>query len=404
MTTGNVNASNLPATTLYKMWGGIDDPVEHETINPYDMEYLFMYAPGGWIYVHDAGSWGKRFIRQPGGGFGSRGLPYGSVNDYLRQHAGNKLAEKIRDHKFDLGVALAEARSSLMMIAVTANRLARMLMFLRTRNCATLPKRLRSKLNCTGRWNKAMWDDIDLNSLWLELEFGWRPLLNDIYNAAESAAKILHPQTREKLTVTVSVKTDAQPSGSDGTVGPLYGETLPPGCTWGYYPRVCTESLRFKFALREEAHWSWALGIQDPESIAWELLPYSFVVDWILPIGDWLRRRAMSSTMIVAGSYTRKIRTAYTGRLVFAPNCEYYGDVSFKYRKVNFTRTPISSLDYWLNAPIQMRDWRDVFAGDLGVRRVFDSLALLKQALDPTLSRQPGQSSREPRVRTHYRR
>lgn len=31
------------------------------------------------------------------------------------------------------------------------------------------------------------------------------------------------------------------------------------------------------------------LGLTNPTEILWELAPFSFVLDWILPIGDWLK-------------------------------------------------------------------------------------------------------------------
>jgi hypothetical protein len=31
-----------------------------------------------------------------------------------------------------------------------------------------------------------------------------------------------------------------------------------------------------------------SLGLTNPALVAWELVPFSFVVDWALPIGDWL--------------------------------------------------------------------------------------------------------------------
>lgn len=39
------------------------------------------------------------------------------------------------------------------------------------------------------------------------------------------------------------------------------------------------------------------LGLTNPAIVAWELLPFSFVLDWVLPIGDWLTARHAASTM-----------------------------------------------------------------------------------------------------------
>jgi hypothetical protein len=31
------------------------------------------------------------------------------------------------------------------------------------------------------------------------------------------------------------------------------------------------------------------IGITNPALLVWELIPYSFVFDWIIPVGDWLK-------------------------------------------------------------------------------------------------------------------
>ena len=33
----------------------------------------------------------------------------------------------------------------------------------------------------------------------------------------------------------------------------------------------------------------WSLGLDNPIATAWELVPYSFVLDWAMPIGQWLQ-------------------------------------------------------------------------------------------------------------------
>lgn len=40
----------------------------------------------------------------------------------------------------------------------------------------------------------------------------------------------------------------------------------------------------------------------DPELILWELVPFSFVVDWFMPVGDWMEARAFASR--ISGSTT----------------------------------------------------------------------------------------------------
>lgn len=373
MTTGSVNYSNEPHTTFTKVWSGDDDPLKRK-INAYSMDLTQGIFPGGYIYNKAAPWWGKKYIRRPSAGFGSRGLPYGDVSTILRTKLGNKVAAKIREHEFDLGVMLAEARPSFQMIGNSARKIAAILLAIKHRDCRYLPPNMRKA--CQSK----IWTDWtkDASELWLELEFGWRPLLMDAYDAGEAAAVILQPQKRGRITTSAKVSTLVQPVGSlEG--GNPYAESLPPGCTWGYYPNVCIESGRLQFDLVEQCEWSKSLGLDNPALIAWELIPYSFVIDWFLKVGDWLQRRAYSSTVITNGQYTNRVRTKFRGRLEFSENCEYFGDVHFDYVRVQFSRLPISSLATWTDVkPTDRYDWWNAFRGDAGIRHLLDSLALLK--------------------------
>jgi hypothetical protein len=77
----------------------------------------------------------------------------------------------------------------------------------------------------------------------------------------------------------------------------------PPGpylATYGW--SVASESV-FKVTVHvtEKPSTAAQLGLLNPENVAWELLPWSFVIDWFIPIGQYLDARAVSSC--VAGTY-----------------------------------------------------------------------------------------------------
>jgi hypothetical protein len=49
-----------------------------------------------------------------------------------------------------------------------------------------------------------------------------------------------------------------------------------------------TYRMSYIYELYEEMSFERNLGLTDPLSVAWELIPYSFVVDWFVPIGTYL--------------------------------------------------------------------------------------------------------------------
>jgi hypothetical protein len=52
-------------------------------------------------------------------------------------------------------------------------------------------------------------------------------------------------------------------------------------------------------------------GLKDPLSVAWELLPYSFVADWFIPIGDFLQARGLSQAL--TGSFVSSTKEVAYG-------------------------------------------------------------------------------------------
>jgi hypothetical protein len=116
---------------------------------------------------------------------------------------------------------------------------------------------------------------------WLEYRYGWMPLLYSI----EDAIKSLEKGWRKKGDIIAGhskVVTDLSASVSDSQVFPgvgtiyrthtLSGTRTYRGCA--YSTVVAPEFMRFG---------------SDPLVTGWELIPYSFVIDWFIDIGSWIR-------------------------------------------------------------------------------------------------------------------
>jgi hypothetical protein len=52
----------------------------------------------------------------------------------------------------------------------------------------------------------------------------------------------------------------------------------------------------------------------DPELVAWELIPFSFVADWVAPLGDWMKARSFAGRTVGLYVTTTK-QTYYCGGL-----------------------------------------------------------------------------------------
>lgn len=118
---------------------------------------------------------------------------------------------------------------------------------------------------------------------WLEYQYGWRPLIGTVYDAMDQLKRGLidKPIILKAKGKTVSEWKDIYIS----SYAPVYGSK--PVVLSNQESRILIlgSYTRKDSWLNSLAGWT----SLNPASIAWELMPFSFVADWFYNVGDYLR-------------------------------------------------------------------------------------------------------------------
>lgn len=123
----------------------------------------------------------------------------------------------------------------------------------------------------------------EISNLWLEYRYGWMPLVHSIYDAVDNTL-------REYQNTTMLVK------GRSSWKDYVHDYTVTEGALGSrkairkYNEYSCRTELGLTFMpppLSQQMIQNWTSV--NPLSTAWELLPFSFVADWFVNVGDQLR-------------------------------------------------------------------------------------------------------------------
>jgi hypothetical protein len=187
----------------------------------------------------------------------------------------NRSYEKLRGKIYDkvgAGVDFAEYRQSVGMIASTATTLYKAYRAVRQLRFGDAAAALRMKFVPKG---VAVHKSVGNN--WLEFHFGWEPLYKDIHEALEVINDPVKSFSMERARAKDIVKQTGFQS---------FGATSHKWWANGY--QSCTQGARVKFSKPGATHTLDQWGISNPAVIVWELVPFSFVVDWFVNIGNFL--------------------------------------------------------------------------------------------------------------------
>jgi len=242
------------------------------------------------------------------------GDPAGIDSSKSNSQALGKFARRISEVNmaFNGGVFLGELTQTLQTIKNPAKGLRNLV-----DNWGTTARRIRGSRVYPLAFRKQKVAEALADS-WLEVQFGWRPLLNDIDDGCVALASLNGGRSSSTKRVTAYGKSESSPVHSLGGGG----ESL---ATWAYETvskDVC--EVIYRGAMRVEARDPHTM---DPKLLgfslenflptAWELIPYSFLIDYFSNVGDiingwshlftrlaWCNRTEIKSKHIESSSWS----------------------------------------------------------------------------------------------------
>lgn len=169
----------------------------------------------------------------------------------------------------NVGVAFAERALTARLVGDTAASIARSIRFLRRGQFIRAA-------NAVGLSKDAVHAK-SVSANILAVQYGWSPLLQDIDGACSALAKL---ESRDwRITGKGAAKEIIRSSYRDESGEFFAGDA---SGLFGVFVRI--DAIPEQGILQSYS----ALGLTNPALIAWELVPFSFVVDWMLPVGSWL--------------------------------------------------------------------------------------------------------------------
>lgn len=216
-----------------------------------------------------------------------------SDRDKVNARAVKNLYNKFDQFDIDLSVTLAEMPKTLDLIYQSATTFTNLILDLKKldvrgafQSLGLDPKgSVFKSLSKTAKGidkedTKAVGDF--LADSFLQCKYGWMPLVNDVYAAAQLTAELLNRTNVPDVIVKAGSLSSKSLSIQNESNYPSLkysasGEQLY-SVSYTYHAKVIDDALRVTSAL----------GFTNPLPAIWELIPYSFVADWFLPVGNYL--------------------------------------------------------------------------------------------------------------------
>lgn len=282
MTVGNKRVDSMLVNGMFfnRNWSGGNDPVNHKVEQPYTAKM-----------VNRANARLTEYS-EPSHTVFSTGFPSYEINETKPTWDNNselellgKVTDALREHRFNAGIFGAEFHKALDSVVSSSLTVFNAYRHARRGNFAEAWRSFGRTVSGAGvrKGRDGRWHDTapskavkpeEIAQTWLAMQYAWKPLLTDIYEAMEW----IHSKTSLPREVQIRCRKAQKPvTVNDATVGANYS-FLMKWSVWGELRVTLVESISV----------ARSLGLLNPTSVAWELVPFSFVVDWFIPIGNYL--------------------------------------------------------------------------------------------------------------------
>lgn len=261
--------------------------------------------------------------------------------------------QKVNDRKVNLGEAFAESRQSISMIARRTSQLARFLLALRR-------GRLKAALSALGIKPRQALTGKTASDLWLEYQYGWKPLVSDVYDGYQTFRKGLQRPQLIRAVRRLSEQGDPSLNNAPGIEVTGKAERY--------------DQLTLFYSVQDSYLNTFSqIGLINPLEVAWAVVPWSFLIDWLVPVQSVLE--ACTATVGLDfrdGCFTSRavqeydIKDTQIGSGWFL---EENSDLTYRSEWFGLTRTVLTS------SPVPFLYYKDPFSST----HAANALALLRQ-------------------------
>lgn len=229
----------------------------------------------------------------------------------------------------DLGAFLKEYGETAQLVGDIADLTVDCLRFLRKRDVGGFINRLRPNVVHRLPGSQKVVDT------YLTYHYGIKPALQDVAGAVQTLTR--QPVENTRMTAKGSYGRNGRKVARVNLGDPY---VVMARTNWVDSCRVFISATRREESRADDLRW--ALGLDDPLSTAWEITPFSFVADWVFPIGDWLAAvnasKHYTDWQVCCSQYLKET-TEYSGASETASGVNNWSQVSGKTEIFHVKRT-----------------------------------------------------------------